>query len=155
LQVKDIMTKEVKTCTPETSLLQVARLMWTGGVGAIPVIDKRGHVAGVITDRDVSMALVNTGRKPGQISAWEAMSRTVHGCGPEDHVQAALGTMKRFRVRRLPVVSDAGLVCGILSMDDIVVRALEGDRPTSAEILDTIREILVYRNIAHEPEAVS
>jgi CBS domain-containing protein len=155
MKVSDIMTRDVESCTSTTTLPQVAKLMWSAGCGAIPVVDARAKVVGIITDRDISMALVNTGRKPASIPAWEVMTGHVHACGPEDNVKDALETMKRFKVRRLPILSEDGELRGILSMDDIIVRALSPDAPTSAEILNTLREILDYRNVKHEPEITS
>lgn len=142
MKVREAMTKQVQTCTLETSLPQVVRLMHEGCCGVIPVIDPRGHVAGVVTDRDVSMALVNCGRKPINVAVREVMTVPVHACGPDDDLHGALTTMKQFKVRRLPVVGEDGLLKGILSFDDIVLRALSPDAPTSSEILSSLREIL-------------
>jgi CBS domain-containing protein len=155
MKISDIMTRTVESCTPETTLPQVARLMWSAGCGAIPVVDANAKVVGVITDRDISNALVHTSRRPANVPAHEAMTRKVHACGPDDDVRTALATMKKFRVRRLPVLSAGGQLLGILSMDDIIVRALAPDAPSSAEILVTLREILQYRNLQLEPEEAS
>jgi CBS domain-containing protein len=154
MRVHDIMTADVKTCTPETTLPQVAQRMWTAGCGALPVLNARGVLAGIITDRDISMALISTGRRPTQIPAWEVMTRTVHTCRPDDDVSDALETMRTFKVRRLPVLSRNGPLEGILSLDDIIMRALAADAPTSTEIMDALREIFRYRNVENEPELV-
>jgi CBS domain-containing protein len=142
MKVRDIMTREVQTCTPDTSLTDVARLMWEGCCGIIPIVDARGAVAGIITDRDISMALVASSRKPVNIAAQDVMVRAVHGCGPDDDLHAALAVMKRYRVRRLPVIDGHGALEGILSIDDVIVRALASGAPTAAEIVESLREIL-------------
>lgn len=142
MRVADIMTRDVQTCTPETTLPQVAKLMWEGCCGIIPVIDARGRVAGVVTDRDISMSIVKSARKPINIPAHEIMTHAVHACGADDNVRLALQTMKQFKVRRLPVIGADGLLKGILSIDDIILRALTPDAPTSAEIIESLREIL-------------
>ena len=152
MKVQDIMTSRVQTCTPTTTLPQVARLMWEGCCGIIPVIDPRGQVAGVITDRDISMALMNTTRRPVNVAAREVMSHPVHACSPEEDIRTALTTMRLFKIRRLPVVTMDGLLKGILSMDDIVVRGIATDAPSSAEIGSARREIL--RRAPEEPELV-
>jgi CBS domain-containing protein/dienelactone hydrolase len=155
MKVQDIMTREVRTCTTDTTLPQVAKAMWNAACGAMPVIDERGKVAGMITDRDISMALVSTARRPSQIPAREAMTRPPHGCGPDDSLQQALDAMKKFKVRRLPVLSREGLLMGMLSVDDIIVRALASDAPSSADIIAALRTICDYRALEPEPELVA
>jgi CBS domain-containing protein len=128
--------------------------MLDAGCGAVPVVTPLGAVVGIITDRDISMALVTTGRKPGNVAAREAMSRFVHSCGPDDDVKKALYTMQTYRVRRLPVLSETGKLLGILSLDDIIVRALAPDAPTPEAIVQALRTILAFRNAPREPELI-
>ncbi|HEX2339514.1 MAG TPA: CBS domain-containing protein [Vicinamibacterales bacterium] len=154
MKVKDIMTREVETCLEITSLPKVATEMLDAGCGAVPVVTPAGAVVGIITDRDISMALVRTGRKPANVAAREAMTRTVYSCGPDDDIKKALATMQAHHVRRLPVLSETGRLLGILSLDDIIVRALAPDAPTSEAILQALRSILIYRNARPEPELV-
>lgn len=157
MQIHDIMTRDVRTCALATSLTEVARLMRAGCCGAIPVVDDDGRIAGVVTDRDISMAIVSSARKPINIAACEIMSRHVHACAPDDGVRTALLMMKQFRVRRLPVVGPDGRLAGIISMDDIILRALAPDAPDSGEIVDSLREIVLYQeqNDLREPAAAS
>jgi CBS domain-containing protein len=148
MKVQSIMTTGVQTCGPDTSLPQAVRLMRETRCGFLPVVDWRSSVAGVVTDRDICMALVNSARKPINITVREVMEHTVHTCAPGDDLQAALATMKRYRVRRLPVVDAVGTLRGVLSFDDVVLRALWPDAPTSAEIVESLREILKRREEA-------
>ena len=53
MKVKDLMTTDVKRCSPDTNLAAAAKIMWEADCGAVPVTDERGHVIGVITDRDI------------------------------------------------------------------------------------------------------
>lgn len=149
MRIQDIMTRVVRTCSLETSLTEVARLMRLGCCGAIPVLDDQGRLAGVVTDRDISMAIVISARKPINISAREIMSPHVHGCAPDDDVRTALRTMRDFKVRRLPVIGPGGHLEGIVSMDDIILRAIAPDAPDAIEIVDSLREIVMYEE--HEP----
>jgi CBS domain-containing protein len=157
MKIHDIMTREVRTCGLEASLPEVARQMRAGCCGAIPVIDSDGAILGVVTDRDISMAIVNSTRKPINIAAREIMSRHVHGCAPDDDVRTALETMKRAHVRRLPVVGPGARLAGIVSIDDIILRALAPDAPDSGEIVDSLREIMMhlYDEMPAEPAAAS
>ena len=144
MKVRDIMTRTVATCTPTTSLPQVVSLMRDACCGIIPVVDSHSRVAGVVTDRDISLAIASSHRHPVNLAAHEIMSRRVHACAPDDDVKAVLQTMKQCHVRRLPVVSEEGLLRGIVSIDDVILRALAPDAPTSAEIIASLRDILTH-----------
>ena len=56
MKVKDIMTTDVRTCTPAASVADAAHLMWDGDCGILPVVED-GRLAGVVTDRDLFIAL--------------------------------------------------------------------------------------------------
>jgi CBS domain-containing protein len=148
MKVQSIMTTGVQTCGPDTSLPQAVRLMRETRCGFLPVVDWRSSVAGVVTDRDICMALVNSARKPINITVREVMENAVHTCAPGDDIQDALGTMKHHRIRRLPVVDAHGMLQGVLSFDDVVLRALAPDGPSSSVIVESLREILKRRDEA-------
>jgi CBS domain-containing protein len=153
MRVQDIMTTDVRTCTLDSTLVQVAKLMQAGSCGVIPVINTHGRVAGVITDRDIALALVGTARKPINIAAHEVMSHRVHSVPQEDDVRLALATMKVHKVRRLPVVDNDGRLKGIVSIDDVIMRALAADAPTPIDIIQSLREILAGFKETLEPAA--
>ena len=119
MKVKDLMTTDVKRCTPDTNLAAAARIMWEGDCGAVPVTDERGHVVGVITDRDICIAAATRSRTEGEIAVKDVISNAAYTCGPGDDVRAALETMKARKVRRLPVVEQGGRLVGIVSIHDI------------------------------------
>jgi len=144
MRVQDIMTRDVQTCTANTTLPQVVKLMREATCGIIPVIDAHGRIAGVVTDRDISMALIETARKPIHVAAHEVMRAPVHACAPDDDLRVALTTMKQFKVRRLPVVGDDGRLRGMLSIDDVIVRGVAADAPTSADVVAVLRDILAW-----------
>lgn len=127
MKVRDIMTRDVVSCEKEATLATAARLMLVGHFGTLPVVDTQGRLAGIITDRDIAMAAATRNRSAGHIAVHEAMTPTVRRCFSDDEVEAALKQMAEARVRRLPVIDSAGHVAGIVSIDDIVRRAL--DRP--------------------------
>ena len=56
MQVQDVMNKGVRFCSPETNLAAVTQIFWEQGCGAVPVVEN-GRAIGMITDRDVSIAL--------------------------------------------------------------------------------------------------
>jgi CBS domain-containing protein len=134
MKVEDIMTRNVKSCRPETNLSQVAALMWDYDFGAMPVVDDMNRVLGMITDRDIAIAAATKGRLATEINAGEVMAGNVYACALGEDISAALKTMRREKVRRLPVVGKDGKLAGILSINDIVLRVGEPKGRQAPEI---------------------
>jgi CBS domain-containing protein len=126
MKVRKIMTSNVAACSSDANLSAAAGLMWRHDCGVIPVIDGNQKVVGLITDRDICMAAAMSNRPVSQIAVRDIISGEVFACAPEDEVSEALATMRRMQVLRLPVVDKDGALQGILSMNDIVLRAEEG-----------------------------
>jgi len=153
MRVQNVMTNNVAVCSPDTSLAAAAGLMWRYDCGVIPVIDEGQKVVGVITDRDICMAVAMNNRFASEMVTGEVISGEVFACSPEDEVSEALATMQRRQVLRLPVVSQDGALQGILSMNDIMLRAKDewesvGDGISYAEVLNTRKVIGQHRNIS-------
>jgi CBS domain-containing protein len=125
MTVQDIMTREVVSCQKSTDIGTAARLMLQGRFGSLPVVDQHGKVAGIVTDRDIALAAATRQRNASHIAVHEAMSPRVQTCSPQDEVGVALKQMEEARVRRLPVLDASGHLAGILSIDDVVLRAVD------------------------------
>ncbi len=134
MKVRDIMTKAPVFCHPDSNLAAAAEKMWAHDCGILPVVDDELGVVGVITDRDICIALGTKDRKASLVSVREVMSGKVHICAPEDDIHSALKVMGKGRVRRLPVVNREGKLMGVLSMDDIVLSAEKGDGKKTPEL---------------------
>ena len=126
MRVRDIMTANVVSCRKDTDLATAARLMLEKRFGTLPVVDEHGRVAGIITDRDIAMAAATRQRNASHIAVYEAMSGHAATCQADENVDTALKKMEGRRVRRLPVLDRDGRLTGILSLDDIVLRGLDG-----------------------------
>jgi CBS domain-containing protein len=152
--VKDIMTRDVISCRPENSLVELARVMRKQRCGALPMVDGSGKLMGIITDRDICIAL---GRR--NIRASDLLARDVSSPGcvcsrPDNDVREALRTMATQGVGRLPVVDEAGHLLGILSIDDIIYRAGGGRSGLSdREIVDTMKQM--REEHIHQPDVVT
>jgi CBS domain-containing protein len=125
MKVQDIMTSNVKSCRPETDLAAAAAMMLEGDFGVLPVVDNSGKAIGMITDRDIAIAVATKGRPASQIAVSEVISGRVYSCHLNDGIKAALKTMRHEKVHRMPVVNDDGMLQGIVSMNDVVLRAEE------------------------------
>jgi CBS domain-containing protein len=125
MKVQDFMTHGVQTIRPADSLQSAAQAMWEHDCGTLPVIDEKGRVVAMLTDRDVCMAGFTQGRLLSDIPVATAMSRSLITCRPTDTVAVAEAAMRQHQIRRLPVVSDEGHLVGILSLNDIAIEAAE------------------------------
>jgi CBS-domain-containing membrane protein len=119
--VKDLMSEDVHTCGPEDSLQHAAQIMWDQDCGTVPVIDIDRRVVGMLTDRDVCMHAMMSGRRLQDCTVADAMASDVFTCGPSDSLDAAQSLMRRQRVRRLPVTDAAQRLVGILSLNDLAL----------------------------------
>ena len=140
MKVKDIMTAEPRTCTSQTTVAAAAREMWDGDCGILPVVDG-GQLVGVVTDRDMYIALATRDRRPSELQVGDVACKVVVTATPEEDVHAALERMKRALVRRLPVLGFNGSVVGVISIDD-VLRAAGPRKPIrSDEVVSTLQAI--------------
>ena len=119
MNISDVMTKNVVTCSAGDSLNRAAQLMWDRRCGCLPVLDERGGVVGMLTDRDVAMAAYTQGRRLDDIAVGTAMSSPARTCLATANVEEAEDQMMAHAVRRLVVVDASGQVQGVVSIDDI------------------------------------
>jgi CBS domain-containing protein len=152
--VKDLMTVNVASCGLESNLAEIAETMWRRRCGALPVISDSHHVVGVITDRDVCIAVGTRDAKASQIFVRDVMAPRCFTCLADQNLREALSTMSEGEVDRLPVVDNAGQLIGILSIDDIVCRAGGGTSDLrDTEIISALRGLRETR--VHNPSLLS
>ena len=140
MMLKDLMTTPAITCRNAASLAEAARLMLDENRGCLPIVDGHGHLVGILTDRDVCLAVARhvSPRTPVR----DVMTRDVVSCREDDHLDAALVAMKQYRLRRIPVVSARGTLKGLISIDDAIRNTgLAAGRLPSEAILDVLRHI--------------
>ena len=119
MKIRELMTERVCTCRAQDSLARAAQIMWDSDCGAVPVVDDKGLVVGMITDRDIAMAAFVQWVHLSESFVATAMSQRVCTCSPDDEIGHAAEIMRKNQVRRLPVVDGAGNVVGLLSLGDI------------------------------------
>jgi CBS domain-containing protein len=142
MKVQDVMVKDVRFCNPDTNLAAVSQIFWEQGCGALPVVEN-GRAIGMITDRDVSIALGTRNSKPSDTLVRDVTLPKVFFCLLQDDIHTALNIMRAQQVRRLPVLDHEGALSGILSLDDLVLFA--GDKITDSltysDVVDTMKSI--------------
>jgi CBS domain-containing protein len=134
MKVKDVMTQSAVSCTTDTNVGAAVELLWVNNCGMLPVVGDDRKIQGVITDRDIAIAMGTRNRLPGEITVGEIATKNVLTCKPEDEIHEALQTMAEKQVRRLPVVDNEGISLGILSMDDIITHGDLGKWQGSCEL---------------------
>jgi CBS domain-containing protein len=123
MKVREIMTSgSLATATLDTTVEEIANMMKSEDVGAIPVLDDEEKLAGIITDRDIVIRAIAEGEDPTQCTAEDILSGQLHIIEPEADVRQALELMSRHQIRRLPVVEE-NQVIGILALGDISVKS--------------------------------
>ncbi|MBZ5605228.1 MAG: CBS domain-containing protein [Acidobacteriia bacterium] len=139
------MTRQVATCRPESNLAEAIALMWENDCGVLPVLGDRGEILGMITDRDIGVALGTRNVRSSDVLVRDVARDHVLLCRPHDDIHVALQTMRDGKVRRLPVMGDRGGLEGILSMDDVVLNAEADPRMGASisygDVVSTLREI--------------
>jgi len=145
--VSQLMTSDVAACTPKSDLEHAVFVMLERDCGFVPVVSPGGILTGVITDRDVCIAIAAHRRTPTHIHVEEAMTHPAITCRAEDTLITALGTMSRHRVHRLPVVDRDGYLQGVISMNDILRAPHHANAPTSEDIVETLRAIGRHRDL--------
>ena len=158
MKVRDLMNADTITCSPETNLAAAAGLMWDQDCGVLPVTDGEGKVIGLITDRDICMAVATRHRLASEILVGEVISGQVYACTPQDKIQDALQIMQQAKVRRLPVTNGDGRLQGLISISDIVREAEEarsGQTPRLSyqDAIGTLKE--VYRRRSLQQAAIA
>jgi CBS domain-containing protein len=145
MNVQDLMTQHPECCGPDTNLAAVTEQMWNMDCGVLPIVEN-GKLKGIITDRDICIALGTQNRLAGDTLTRDVATGEVVTCRPEDDVRIAMAAMRHARVHRLPVVSSEGEVLGILSLNDIILAAnREHETIDFAEVIETLKAVNKHR----------
>ena len=129
MKVKDVMHKGAECVSPDTSIMDIAKLMRDEDVGSVPICDK-DRLTGMVTDRDIVCRGLAAGRDCNALTAADVMTKPIVYCRVNEDVEDALRLMEKNQIRRLPVIDDNKRLCGMLAIGDIsskVNRTLTGE----------------------------
>jgi CBS domain-containing protein len=135
MRISEVMTRDVKTVTPDQTAREAAAFMLSEDAGSIPVMQD-DRLIGMITDRDIAIRGVAEGRGP-ETSVRELMSSGLICAREDDDVEEVAVKMSDAQVRRMPVVDDQERLCGIVSLGDLT---RETDGETAHEVLEGVSE---------------
>jgi CBS domain-containing protein len=120
MQIRDIMSRDVKLASPHDNLAKAASLMRDLDVGALPVADD-DRLVGMVTDRDITVRAVADNAKPDECLVSEVMSPVIKYVYDDQDTQDVARNMGDLQVRRLPVVNRDKRLVGIVSLADLAL----------------------------------
>ena len=159
--VKELMTKVVKVVESEQSLLEIQELMLNNNLRRVPVVDKEGHLRGIITDGDVARATPSDASTLsryeanyllGKLKVKDLMTKAVITVKEVDGVEVAAYLMYKFKIGALPVVDDNNKVVGIIADTDLFKAFVDlmGYAQTSTKItIDSKDKVGVLAELAN------
>ncbi|MFC5213768.1 CBS domain-containing protein [Streptomyces coerulescens] len=118
--VRDVMTTDLATVEPLTSVTTVARMMRDEDIGAV-LVTEGDQLRGLVSDRDLVIRAVAEGGDPGQTTVAHACSEDLVTVGPDDDLARAVQVMREHSVRRVPVVDEGHHAVGIVSIGDLAI----------------------------------
>jgi CBS domain-containing protein len=147
--VKEIMTKNVKTITSNSSVTDAAKRMKKAAIGALPVnaLGENiwvGETMGMITDRDIVLRVVAEDKDPALTEVNKVMTPAVFCCRENESIEKAAEIMAEKKVHRLIVLSENDFVTGILSVGDFAVKV--GNAELTLNLAKTISEYVKSKN---------
>lgn len=123
MKIQDLMTINPISCGPDTNLAAATELMWNGDCGLLAVVNENGEPIGVVTDRDICIALGTRDQRPSALTVQQVMTTPPITCAAPEDIAAALKSMQGKKIRRLPVVDSEGVLVGIIALHDLFQHA--------------------------------
>jgi predicted transcriptional regulator len=125
--------------------------MWEKDCGALPIVTDGRKTIGVITDRDIAIALGTRDKQAAEIPVKEVMSGELFAASPDEDIHTALKLMRKEKVHRLPVINAEGKLEGILSLNDVALQAVHPDGKKTPElnyedVVSTLKAVCEHRH---------
>ena len=141
MKIREVMTDCVIRVDPEETVDVAARTLAQHNIGILPVCESSGRLCGLVTDRDMVIRCVASGRLPSQTKVRDVMTGQVVSAQPDMDAAVAAHLMGRQQVRRLPVLED-GKLCGMVSLGDLA--------KTEESVMDAADALMdITSNISH------
>lgn len=124
--------REVVTASPDTPLLEIARLLGQHKIGCIVIAEDDGKVVGIVSERDIVHELARAGASALEEPVEACMTKTVVNCHESDTMDRLMSEMTAHRFRHMPVL-DRGRLIGLVSIGDVVrMRIAEAEMEAAA-----------------------
>jgi CBS domain-containing protein len=148
MKVQRIMTRTVQSCSTNDTLAEAAWMMWKFDIGCLPVTGPDGRVTSVITDRDIAMAALFSGRPLQEQHVSRAMSARLATVLEDDDMGTLEDVMRSAQVHRVPVVNAAGSLRGIITLNDLAHHRhgkMSGEGVSPDEVASTLAAVSAPR----------
>jgi CBS domain-containing protein len=155
MKVKDVMKTNVSFCSTEDSLMKAAEVMRHRDCGVVPIVDEDKKVVGMLTDRDLCLAVVARNRKASDVKTEELLRGKAIVCSAEDKLEDALRKMRKYQVKRLAAIGAGSELVGILSVTDVLQLAIRKDKKLKKKVYATLKAIFKPRPIVLREVSVS
>jgi CBS domain-containing protein len=137
--VSDVLNHKGRTIVsilPSETLENAARLLTEKRIGAVVVLDRRGKLEGILSERDIVRAIADRGNAALAIRVEDMMTKEVSTCQPTDSVKEIMKMMTLRRHRHVPVVDGSGKLVGVVSIGDAVKARLDEQASEVAVLRD-------------------
>lgn len=120
MSLKPLMSKIITSLPARATALDAAKFMTDMNVGSVIVVEGNKPV-GIVTDRDIMTKVIIEGRNPQTVSIRDIMASPVITVSVEKSIFDVTKLMKKYQVRRFPVVDAEGKIVGVITLSDILV----------------------------------
>lgn len=131
--------KTVWTVTPDTSLYDTLKIMDEKNVGAVPVVDGKGRLIGIFSERDFARKAPSMKQFSLKLSVKKFMTRKVRYMTSDNTMEDCMSIMTAYRVRHLPIL-ESGRIIGIVTIGDVVKQTIQEQKFILRNVLDSIEE---------------
>lgn len=140
LRCREIMTPDPISCEPGETVVRAAQMMKERNVGALPVVESKSsrRLVGIVTDRDLVVRVLASGRKLDSATVKEAMTPNPATGREDDEIEKAVKLMGERQIRRLPVVDADGRLTGMIAQADVATRVNQDK--TTGELVEAISD---------------
>ena len=121
MNVREVMSRDVKVASPEDTLQNAARMMEQIDTGALPV-GENDRLIGMLTDRDITVRAVAQGKAPNECRVRDVMSQDIKYIYEDESLEDAARNMGDLQMRRLPVLNRDKRLVGIVSLGDLACK---------------------------------
>lgn len=128
MDIRHILARKgntVQTIGPRVTVAEAVERMVEAGISALVVSEDGATISGIISDRGIIRAIASAGMDVMKDRVASVMTADVITCKPADTIETVMQTMTGKRIRHVPVVDDAGLLIGLVSIGDAVKNRLD------------------------------
>jgi len=126
MKIREIMTQQVETVSPDTSLKEAARMMRDADIGFLPV-GENDRLVGTLTDRDIAIRAVADGKDPNSSKVRDAMSSDLVFAFEDQDSNEAAQIMSEKQIRRLPILNRDKRLVGVVAVGDLATKTHDDD----------------------------